>query len=126
MTVRKLTSSEKFVLSLIIHTILFGGIFTLGLFGLTTNTILLILITVVSLELIYLEIFTKMSVNRNTHSLEEMGQCIENIEKDEEKAHTALIYIGHQMRAIQHELDTLRKNGIYKPTRNNPHPKIHT
>lgn len=111
--------------SLILHTLLFAGIFGLRYFGLTTNYILLVLTTAVSLEAIYLSIFIQMSVNRATESLEEVEEDIEDIQEDageEEEAHKVLIHIGQQMKAIQQDLDTLRKSGVLKP---NGH-RIHT
>src|SRR3990172_3545249 len=109
MTVRKLTPSEKISLFLIINTLFFGTIFGLGLLWLPLEWIQLILVTAASIEVIYLTIFIKMSVNKNAHDLAEMEKRIENIREDEEKTRTVLIYIGHQMKAIQHELDALRK-----------------
>lgn len=124
MTVRKLTSLQKIFLSLIINALLFGGIFALRLFGLTTDSILLVLAAVVSLEIIYLTIFVQMSANKNTTSLEKAQEHIEEIKENEEKTQTALIYIGHQMKAMQHELDYLRKSSILKSNGNGHHPKI--
>jgi len=107
--------------SLIFHTVFFVAIFSLRYFGLTTDYILLVLTTAVSLEAIYLSIFIQMSVNRATESLEEVEEDIEGIQEDtneEEEAHRVLIHIGQQMRAIQHDLDSLRKSGVLKSAGN--------
>jgi len=117
----KLTEWVGTPLSLILHTCLFAGIFALRYLGVTTNYILLILTTAVSLEAIYLSIFIQMTVNRNTQSLEEVEEDIEGIQEDvtgEEEAHRVLIHIGQQMRTIQHDLDILRKSGILKSVGN--------
>jgi len=101
--------------SLIFHTVFFVAIFSLRYFGLTTDYILLVLTTAVSLEAIYLSIFIQMSVNRATESLEEVEEDIEGIQEDtneEEEAHRVLIHIGQQMRAIQHDLDSLLEMAI--------------
>lgn len=103
--------------SLIIHTLLFAGIFILRQFGFTRDYILLLLTTAVSLEAIYLSIFIQISVNKATESLEEVGEDIEGIQEDvddEEEAHKVLIHIGQQMKAIQQDLDFLRKSGVLK------------
>ncbi len=113
--------------SLIIHTLLFFGIFALRYFGVTTDYILLILTTAVSLEAIYLSIFIQMTVNRNTESLEEVEEDIEDIQEEafeEEEAHKVLVHIGQQMKLIQNDLDTLRKSGLLKPP-SNGHSKPH-
>ncbi len=109
--------------SLIVHSILFIGIFSLRYFGLTTDYILLILTTAVSLEAIYLSIFIQMSVNKATDSLEEVEEDIEDIQEDagdDEEAHKVLIHIGQQMKSIQQDLDYLRKSGVLKTPGNTP------
>lgn len=125
MTVRKLTPKEKISLFLVLNTLFFGGIFGLGLFGLPLKWIQLILVTAAAFEVIYLAIFIKMSVDKNAHILTEMENRIENIREDEEKTRTVLIYIGHQMKTIQHELDALRKSYPLKSNGNGHHPKMH-
>ncbi len=109
--------------SLILHTLLFAGIFSLRSFGLTTDYILLILTTAVSLEAIYLSIFIQMSVNRATQSLEEVEEDIEDIQEetdDDEEAHKVLIHIGQQMKSIQQDLEYLRKSGVLKSPSHTP------
>lgn len=68
--------------SIIIHTLLFIGIFSLKLFGVPTDEILLILTTAVSLEAIYLAIFIQMTVNRTTESLASVEENIDDIQED--------------------------------------------
>lgn len=122
----KLTEWVGTPLSLIIHTLIFAGIFALRRIGWTTGDILLALTTAVSLEAIYLAIFIQMTVNRNTESLEEVEEDIEGIQEDateEEEAHRVLIHIGQEMRTIQQELDILKKSGVLK-TNGNGH-RIH-
>lgn len=114
----KLTELVGTPYSLIAHTVFFAGVFALRYLGVATDQILLILTTAVSLEAIYLAIFIQMTVNRNTQSLEEVEEDIEDIQEDateEEEAHRVLLHIGHQMRTIQHDLNTLKKSGILKP-----------
>lgn len=117
----KLTDWVGTPVSLIIHTLFFVGIFALRYFGVTTDYILLVLTTAVSLEAIYLSIFIQMTVNRATESLEEVEEDIEGIQEDateEEEAHKVLIHIGQQMKSIQQDFDVLRKSGILKPSGN--------
>lgn len=118
MTLRKLNSAEKIFFSLIFNILLFGGVFSLKLFGVTTNTVLLLLALVVSLEVIYLSFFIQMSVNKNTQNIREAEKHIESIRIDEERIYTALIYTGHQLKAMQHELNAFRKGHSLKPNGN--------
>lgn len=111
----KLTDWVGTPLSLIVHTFFFVGIFALKIFGVTTDYLLLILTTAVSLEAIYLSIFIQMTVNRATESLEEVEEDIEDIQEgatEEEEAHRVLIHIGQQMKTIQQELDILKKSEV--------------
>lgn len=71
-------------ISLVVHTILFIGIFSLRFFGFKIEDILLILTTAVSLEAIYLAIFIQMTVNRNTEAIEDIEEDIEDIQEDVE------------------------------------------
>jgi len=70
--------------SIVIHTLLFAGIFALRFFGIPLEEILLILTTAVSLEAIYLAIFIQMSVNKTTQSLNQVEEEIEDIQEDVE------------------------------------------
>jgi low affinity Fe/Cu permease len=75
--------------SIVVHTILFVAAFGFVWLGAELNTVLLILTTAVSLEAIYLALFIQMTVNKNTKSLadveediEEIAEDVEGIEKD--------------------------------------------
>ncbi len=68
--------------SLIVHTILFVGGFALVFFGFHFDKILLVITTAVSLEAIYLAIFIQIAVNRNTASLGEVEENIDEIQED--------------------------------------------
>lgn len=111
----KLTEWIGTPISLIIHTLLFFGIFSLRRFGVTTDYILLVLTTAVSLEAIYLSIFIQMSVNRATESLEEVEEDIEDIQEDtseEEEAHKVIVHMARELKVIQKDLETLKKKGL--------------
>lgn len=114
MNLGKIASLKKISLFLASHTLLFGGIFALRIFGLTTELILFTLAGVVFLEVIYLTIYTQASVNKSVQSLAEVKKNTEGIMEDEVKIHTALIHIGHQMSTVQHDLDLFKKNGLLK------------
>lgn len=102
-------------ISLIIHTLLFIGIFSLRFFGVTTDYILLMLTTAVSLEAIYLSIFIQMTVNRATESLEEVEEDIEDIQEEsseDEEAHKVILHMSKELKVIQKDLETLKKKGL--------------
>ena len=78
----KFTEKIGTTASVIIHTLLFVGIFSLHFFGFSVDQILLILTTAVSLEAIYLSIFIQMTINRNTESLKEVEKDVDEIQED--------------------------------------------
>ena len=80
----KLTVLVGTPLSVLVHTILFIGIFLLTRFGVSFDQVLLILTTAVSLEAIYLAIFIQMSVNKTTAHLAEVKSDISDIQEDVE------------------------------------------
>ncbi len=115
----KLTEWIGTPISIIVHTIVFAGFATVLSMGADFNKVILIWNTLVSLEAIYLALFIQLTVNRNTESLEEVEEDIEDIQEDafeEEESHKVLLHIGQQMKSIQQDLDTLRKSGLLKPT----------
>lgn len=99
----KMTSWVGTPVSVIVHSILFIGIFILFFFGLNLDQILLILTTAVSLEAIYLAIFIQMTVNRNTKALEEVEEDIEEIQEDVEGLEGDVEDISEEIEDIQAE-----------------------
>jgi len=80
----RLTASVGTPVSIVVHTFMFVGIFSLMLFGIHFEQVMLILTTLVSLEAIYLSIFIQMTVNRNTASLEDVEEDIDTIHENVE------------------------------------------
>jgi hypothetical protein len=77
--------------SIIFHTIFFMVIFILVLFGITLDTVLLILTTVVSLEAIYLAIFIQRSVTQQQVVIaSEFDELEEAISEDIDETEKAL------------------------------------
>lgn len=105
--------------SLIVHTFVFIGIFALNIFGVDLDHILLALTTFLSIEAIYLAIFIQISVNRNTQSLDEVEEDIEEIQGDveEEDIHDkevekTLLTIESRLNNLQEDLKVLKKKGL--------------
>lgn len=66
-----ITESVGTPLSIILHTLAFVGIMSLGFFGVDWNTVLLILTTLLSVEAIYLELLNLFVNNRLAEDKEE-------------------------------------------------------
>lgn len=125
------TKLAKFIgspFSLIIHTLIFGAIFALKLFGIATEQLLFILATVISLEAIYLVILVQTIVNKNSKRLSVVQEKIEQMQMEEEESYKLMmnvLHTSHQMKAIQHDLDILRKSGILKSSSNGHQKRAH-
>jgi methyl-accepting chemotaxis protein len=69
--------------SLIVHTILFLGSFIIAWLGYVDfDEMQLVLLSLVSLEAIYLAIFIQMTINYTTQELAEVGEDIEEMQED--------------------------------------------
>ena len=123
------TRVAKFIgspLSLLLHTIIFGGILSLRFLGMATESLLTLLAAMAFLEAIYLIILLQTIINKNSKKLENVEVKIEEIQREEDDAHKLMInllHTTHQIKAIQYELNTLKKNGTYKHL--SPAQKVH-
>lgn len=93
--------------SIFVHTLLFIGIFALGLIGYSLDQILLILTTAVSLEAIYLAIFIQMTVNKHTESLENVEDDIEEIQEDIDELEQDVDDLEEDSDLIQRDVEEL-------------------
>lgn len=93
--------------SILIHTIFFVGIFGLAFFGVTTDSILLILTTIVSLEAIYLAIFIQMTVNRSMESLAEVEDNIDSIEEEVKELGDDVEEIQEDVKELEVDIDKI-------------------
>ena len=87
-------------LSIILHTIVFIGIFVLKYFNVSYEEIMLILTTIVSLEAIYLSLFIQMSVNNNLKTIEGVEEDIEDIQEDMEETQTSIDMIDNNFQKL--------------------------
>lgn len=96
--------------SILVHTVLFVGIFALYFFGFTIDNILLILTTLVSLEAIYLAIFIQMSINRNTESLAAVEEDVEEIAKDVDEIQEDVEVVSKDIDELQEDVEEIAKD----------------
>lgn len=97
-------------LSIILHTLLFAVAFIFYFFGVAFDKILLVLTTIVSLEAIYLSLFIQLSVNKNTQSLEEVEEDIEEIAEDVEGLEGEFDEIQEDVEGLEGNIKKLRQN----------------
>lgn len=96
--------------SILVHSVFFIIVFGLYLVGVNFDKILLILTTAVSLEAIYLALFIQMTVNRNTLSLEEVGDDIEDIQENVEDLEDNFDEIQEDVEGLESNISTLAEN----------------
>ena len=98
------------VQSLIVHTVLFIGVFSLSFFGFNFDRILLVLTTLLSFEAIYLAIFIQMTVNRNTVQLFEVEKDIEEIQEDVEEISEDIEGIQEDVEEISEDIEGIQED----------------
>lgn len=97
--------------SLILHTFVFLGCFTLAFLGIVEwETMLLVLTTLVSLEAIYLSIFIQMTVNRHQKELEEVSEDVEDIQEDIQEISEDVEDLGDDVEDIQEDIQELTED----------------
>ncbi len=106
----RLTEAIGTPISIIIHTALFVIAFMFYFAGIPFETILLVLTTIVSLEAIYLSLFIQLSVNKNTQSLEEVEEDIEEIQEDVEGLEGEFEEIQEDVEGLEGNIKKLREN----------------
>jgi peptidoglycan hydrolase CwlO-like protein len=108
----KISKGVGSVMSLYLHTALFIISFLLILLGVSTEKVLLILTTLVSLEAIYLAIFIQMTVNRNTESLEEVEEDLDDIQENIEDIQEDVDEIQEDIDDIEEDVDEGSKRDV--------------
>ena len=106
----KITELVGTTTSIVIHTIVFGAIFALPLFGVGVNIMLLVLTTALSVEAIYLAIFIQMTVNRSAKSLKEVEQGIDEIEEDIDEIQEDVEDIQEDVEEIQEDVEEIQED----------------
>lgn len=96
--------------SILIHSVLFITAFTLYFFGIPLDEILLGLTTIVSLEAIYLSLFIQLTVNKNTESLEDAREDIEEISEDIEGLDKEFDEIQEDVEGLEGNLKRIHQN----------------
>ena len=96
--------------SIIIHTVIFIGAFSLVFFGIKLELVLLVLTTILSLEAIYLSIFIQMTVNRNTRAIEATQKDIDEIQEDVEEIAEDVEEIAEDVEEIQEDVEEIAED----------------
>ncbi len=95
-------------MSIVVHSVVFLGVFMIGVFGFAPwDMVLLVLTTVVSLEAIYLALFIQMTVNRNTMALREVEKDVDEIQEDIEEIQEDVEDISEDVEEISEDLEEI-------------------
>lgn len=98
------------VWSLIIHTIIFIASFSLVLFGVRFELVLLVLTTLLSLEAIYLSIFIQLSVNHQARALANVEKDIDEIQEDVEEIAEDVEEIAEDVEDIAEDVEEMQED----------------
>jgi septal ring factor EnvC (AmiA/AmiB activator) len=95
--------------SLLVHTGLFVGSFSLIVFGVNADHVLLVLTTVVSLEAIYMAIFIQMAINLNSKSLDEVEEDLDEIQEEVDEIQKDLDELQEDVEEIHKDVEEVEK-----------------
>jgi len=96
--------------SLLVHTVFFTAMLCLRFLGVSSEDVLLILTTIVSLEAIYLSIFIQMTVNKHGEELEEVSEDIEDIQEDVDEIQKDVEDIQEDVDEIQEDVEDIQED----------------
>lgn len=102
--------------SLIVHTVFFAFMLSLRFFGVSTEDVMLVLTTVVSLEAIYLNIFIQMGVNRQADEQAEtrtvlssglitLQETVDDVQETMEDVQETMEDVQETMEDVQETID---------------------
>lgn len=86
------------------HTLFFIAVFGLRYFSFSTDQILLILTTAVSLEAIYLAIFIQMTVNRHSADIEDIQEDVQELGEGVEELGEDVADLGEDIEEISEDI----------------------
>lgn len=92
--------------SLILHTIAFGGFFILRKNGFITDSAFLLLTAAICLEAMYMVIFVQMIVARTAKNLMAAEETISRMQEEENETHKLMVqilHLAHQMKTLQYK-----------------------
>ena len=98
------------VSSLIVHTVAFVVSFSLVLFGVPLDRVLLVLTTGLSLEAIYLAIFIQMTVNRQSITIANVEKDIDEIQEDVEEISHDEEVIAEDVQEIDEDVEEIAED----------------
>ncbi len=106
----KITKWVGSIWSLIVHTIIFIIFFILIYLGYDAEKVMLILTTLVSLEAIYLALFIQMTVNKNTQSIENIEEDVDEMQEDIDEIQEDIEEIEKDVDEIQEDVEEIEKD----------------
>lgn len=108
--VNKLTAWIGSPSSMVAHTIIFFGALSLPLWGVSSEQVLLILTTLVSLEAIYLSIFIQYSVNQHSEALTEVASDIDEVTEDVKEISSDVEEISTDVEELSADVEDISEN----------------
>lgn len=111
-----------------VHAVILLSLFAMKLFGVAADTLLVAAAVVISMEAVYMAVFTKEATGKACQNVKNMAEdmaMVKDAATETTKLQRALLYSGHQIKNIQQELDILKKRSDFKSNGNSHHRKIH-
>ncbi len=106
----KITKWVGSIWSLVVHTLVFIFFFVLIYLGYDSQKVMLVLTTLVSLEAIYLALFIQMTVNKNTKSIENIEEDVDEMQEDIDEIQEDIEEIEKDVDEIQEDVEEIEKD----------------
>ncbi len=113
---------------LLIHAVILSLLFAMKFFGAAADIILVVATAVISMEAIYMAVFTKEATGKACQGVKDMEAdmtMLRETASETIKLQRAFIYTGHQIKNIQQELDILKRKADFKTNGNAQHKRVH-
>lgn len=114
----------KNLLFILFHVAMFGAALVAMISGLLPERFLAAFAAAFSLEAVLLAVYFRIRLKRTVVSLKSLQKEIEQDggDGDWERLHRELLYLGHQIKTMQSQIDAFKKVGFVK-INGNGHPK---
>ncbi len=112
---------------LLIHAGILVSLFIMRFFGVAADTILVVTAAVISMEAIYMAVFTKEATGKACQGVKDMEAemiALRETASETIKLQRTLLYAGHQIKNIQSELDVLKKRSFFKSNGNGHQKRV--
>lgn len=118
----------KIFLFIVVHLAIFVSILCMGFLGFSPYRIIAATVAAFSLEAIGAVLYFGVKLKKTAIILKHVEGVVSKLQESvdaEEKIHREIMYLGHQIKTLQSQIDAVRKIGLVKLNGNGHHKGAH-